>query len=158
MKLDRINLKLLSVLQQEGRLSNQELAERIDLSPSACLERRRKLERDGVLRGYRADIDLKKVCSSITVLTTVTLHDHRQEHMNRFEQAVRAMAEVLECHQVSGEFDYLLRVVCRDMTHYQEVSNALIKAGQGVIELSSHVVMDHAKPYQGFPLETLTSV
>ncbi|GAB4351024.1 MAG: Lrp/AsnC family transcriptional regulator [Gammaproteobacteria bacterium] len=158
MKIDRINLKLLSTLQREGRISNQALAERVDLSPSACLERRRKLEQAGVVRGYRAEVDLKKVCSTITVFTSVTLHDHRQEQMTQFERAVRALPEVVECHQVSGDFDYLLRVVCRDMPHYQTVSNTLTEAGQGMIELSSHVVMEESKAFSGFPLMELTAI
>lgn len=152
MKMDRINLRLLSVLQQEGRITNQALADRIGLSPSACLERVRKLEHEGVLWGYQALIDLDRVCPSITVITTVKLHDHRKEHMDRFETAVRILPEVVECHQVSGVFDYMLRVVCRDMRRYQALSDELVEAGAGVIELASHVVMDRTKPFNGYPL------
>ncbi len=155
MKMDRINLRLLSVLQQEGRITNQDLADRIGLSPSACLERMRKLEQESVLQGYRAQVDLDKVCPSITVITTVTLHDHRKEHMDHFEQAIRALPEVVECQQVSGVFDYMLRIVCRDMQRYQALSDELIEAGSGIIELSSHVVMDRTKPFQGFPISEL---
>jgi len=155
MKMDRINLKLLAVLQQEGRITNQDLADRIGLSPSACLERVRKLEHEGALQGYQARVDLDKVCPSITVITTVTLHDHRKEHMDQFEKAICALPEVVECQQVSGVFDYMLRIVCRDMQRYQALSDELIEAGSGIIELSSHVVMDSTKTFQGFPLNEL---
>lgn len=156
MKIDRINLRLLSVLQREGRITNHALADRVGLSPSACLERVRKLKNEGVLRGYQARIDLDRVCLSVTVITTVKLHDHRREHMDRFERAVRALPEVVECHQVSGVFDYMLRVVCRDMRRYQALSDELIAAGAGVIELASHVVMDRTKSFNGYPLAQLT--
>lgn len=155
MKPDRINLRLLSELQRDGRITNQALAERVGLSPSACLDRVRRLQDAGVLQGFGARIDLDRVCQAVTVIATVTLHDHRKRHMERFEQAVRSLTEVVECHQVSGVFDYLLRIVCRDMRHYQTVSDQLIEAGAGVIELSSHVVMDRTKAFTGYPLAAL---
>ncbi len=155
MKPDRINLRILTELQHHGRVTNQALAERVGLSPSACLDRVRRLQESGVVEGYGARIDLDRVCPSVTVIATVTLHDHRKTHTARFEEAVRSLDEVVECHQVSGIFDYLLRVVCRDMRHYQSVSDQLIEAGAGVIELSSHVVLDRTKTFTGYPLGAL---
>lgn len=157
MKPDRINLRLLAELQRDGRITNQALAERVGLSPSACLDRVRRLQEEGVVKGFGAHLDLEQVCQTVTVIATITLHDHRKKHMERFEAEVRSLAEVVECHQVSGVFDYLLRIVCRDMRHYQTVSDRLIEAGAGVIELCSHVVMDCTKPYSGYPLDALLS-
>ncbi len=155
MKLDRINLRLLAELQRDGRVTNQALAERVGLSPSACLDRVRRLQEEGVIEGFGARIDLEHVCQSVTIIATITLHDHRKKHMERFEAEVKSLAEVVECHQVSGVFDYMLNVVCRDMRHYQTVSDRLIEAGAGVIELCSHVVMDRTKPFSGYPLDAL---
>lgn len=155
MKHDRINLRLLTELQRDGRITNQALAEHVGLSPSACLDRVRRLQQEGVLEGFGAHIALDRVSPSVTIIATVTLHDHRKTHTARFEEAVRSLEEVVECHQVSGVFDYMLRVVCRDMRHYQSVSDRLIEAGAGVIELSSHVVMECTKRFTGYPIETL---
>lgn len=155
MKPDRINQRILRELQRNGRITNQALAERVGLSPSACLDRVRRLEAEGILAGYGARIELERVCPSVTVIATITLHDHRKRHTAPFEAAVRSLPEVVECHQVSGIFDYMLQIVCRDLRHYQSVSDRLIEAGAGVIELSSHVVMERTKGFSGYPLEQL---
>lgn len=156
-QIDRLNLKILSVLQKEGRISNQMLAQKVSLSPSACLERVKRLEKWGYIKRYYGLIDLEKLCRCVMVIATITLHDHRKEHFQRFEEALRAMPEVVDCTKVSGSFDYFLRFVCRDMKHYDSVSDELINSNSGVIELSSHVAMDVTKDFTGFPLELLTS-
>jgi DNA-binding Lrp family transcriptional regulator len=154
-KLDRIDLKILTTLQDEARISNHDLAERVGLSPSSCLQRVRKLETRGVLDGYRAHIDLDRICRSVTVIATATLANHDQKSFSRFERAVADIPEVVECLKVSGTFDYILRFVCADMAQYHALSERLLDIGRGVAQLSSHVVLASTKQAGGYPLDHL---
>jgi DNA-binding Lrp family transcriptional regulator len=154
-RLDRTDVRILSVLQAEARITNHELAQRVSLSPSSCLQRVRKLERAGVLRSYHARVDLERVCRSVTVIAEVKLNNHEQGDFRRFEQAVDDMPQVVECLKVSGEFDYVLRFVCADMTQYHALSEQLLDTGRGVAHLSSHVVLARCKESDGFPLDPL---
>ena len=155
--IDRLNLRILTVLQKSGRISNQQLAEMVGLSPSACLERVKRLEKSGYLKDYFARIDIESLCRCVTVIATVNLHDHRKEHFDHFEQALQSMPEIVECVKVSGAFDYFLRFVCVDMKHYDQLSDTLINANTGVIELVSHVVLDQTKDFTGYPLDMLVN-
>lgn len=154
-RLDRIDLKILSRLQRDARITNHRLAESIGLSPSACLQRVRKLEAAGIIAAYGASLDLDKVCRSVTVLASVTLRRHAKTDFGRFEAALREIPEIVECRKVSGGFDYLLRFVCPDMARYHALSEELLGAGPGVANLSSHVVLEEAKAFTGYPLEKL---
>lgn len=153
--MDRIDLKILQALQEDARMTNQALSERVGLSPSPCLQRVKRLERQGLLRAYRAEIELEKVCRSVTVIATVTLRAHEEVDFKDFEAAIRDMPEVVECVKVSGAFDYLLRFVCPDIGRYHSLSEELLKSSNGIAQLSSHVVLDQTKAFEGFPLESL---
>ena len=155
MALDRIDMKILTLLQSEGRVTNRDLAERVGLSASACLERVRRLEHSGGIAGYRAILNTAALFRSVTVIATVTLRSHRREDFRGFEQLVRGMPEVVDCSKVSGEFDYILRMVCPDMATYHALSDRLLEDGADVAHLSSHVVLEETKPFEGFPLEAL---
>ncbi len=155
MALDRYNLRILSKLQTDGRITNQELADHIGLSPSACLERVRKLEVAGFIEGYQAKLGLAELASHIMVIATITLHDHRPEPFALFESTIQKMKEVTSCQKVSGNFDYIATFICSDMARYHELSNQILATGSGVIELNSHVVMDCIKQFEGYPFETL---
>ena len=155
LKLDRIYLKILSVLQSHARITNQQLADRVGLSPSPCLERVKRLEQEGFIKGYLGRIDLDRISANVMVYTTVALRTHEQGDFLRFEEAVRGMPEVVECYKVSGEFDYILRFVCADMARYNAISDALLRVGHGVDKMSSHVVFDRTKEFMGYPLERL---
>ena len=123
-ELDRIDRRILEILQLDGRITNQELSERVALSPRACLERVRRLERAGVVSGYMALIEPRKLGGLLTVVVEVTLKDQTQATHARFEQRAKASAEVIECFLVSGQCDYVLRLACRDLDHYRELTNA----------------------------------
>jgi len=155
MKLDRTDVRILATLQSEARITNHDLAERVCLSPSSCLQRVRKLEKAGVLQSYHARVDLDRVCRSVTVIAEVKLNNHEQADFHRFEQAVHDIPEVIECLKVSGEFDYILRFVCADMSQYHALSERLLDTGRGIAHLSSHVVLAGCKVSKGFPLEPL---
>jgi DNA-binding Lrp family transcriptional regulator len=117
--LDRIDRKILETLQLDGRITNQDLSDRIALSPRACLERVRRLERAGIISGYMALIEPRKLGGVLTVVVEVTLRDQKQATHARFEQRARAAEEVVECFLVSGQCDYVLRLACRDLDHYR---------------------------------------
>lgn len=140
-KLDRIDLKILVELQKNGRITNADLADRVGLSPSPCLMRVRRLEAGGYITGYGASVNLAKLGELISVFTEVTLADHRHADFARFEAAVREVEEVMECHLVSGSYDYLLKFVARGIVHYQETMEGLLERQIGIDKYFSYVVI-----------------
>ena len=154
-KLDRIDRKILSILQSNARISNQQLSEEIGLSPSSCLKRTRRLEDAGLLGPYLASINLDSLCRSVTVLATVVLKDHTKEAFIAFQKHANSIREVLECYMVSGSFDFFLRIVAADMNSYNHINDRLLDSDVGVLKVSSHVVLSQSKSFGGFPLERL---
>jgi len=154
-RLDRTDIAILATLQGEARITNHDLAERVHLSASSCLQRVRKLEKAGVLRSYNARIELEPICRSVTVIAEATLNRHEEAEFRRFEQAVDAIPEVTECLKVSGEYDYILRFVCTDMAQYHRLSDQLVNTGHGGARLSSHFVLARCKQSDGYPIESL---
>ena len=154
-KLDRIDIKILTMLQADGRVTNQTLADAVGLSPSPCLQRVRRLERAGVITGYRAHIDLKKVCRHVDVVATIVLRSHGIEDFAGFEEVVGGMPYIVECTKVSGSIDYIVRFACPDLDSYHMLSDQLLKLGPRIAQLSSHVVLSAVKPYQGIALDGL---
>lgn len=124
--LDRTDLRILTVLADDGRITVQALAERVHLSPRACLDRVRRLERERVITGYAALIAPDAVGRCVTVVAEVSLRDQRADIQRRFEDRVRATPEVVACFLVSGAFDYLVRLVCRDLEHYRRLTSEWI--------------------------------
>lgn len=118
--LDRIDRLLLDALQRDARLTTAELAERVNLSPSPCARRVRRLERDGLIAHYRAGLDRDKLGLGITIFVQVRLSQHRDGPVEQFETAVQQMPEVISCHTVSGAVDYLLQVVIPDLSRYEQ--------------------------------------
>jgi Lrp/AsnC family leucine-responsive transcriptional regulator len=120
MKLDRYDQQILEILQQDGRINNQDLADRIGLSPSPCLRRVRALEESGLIAGYRAVLDAKKLGLTLMALIHISMDLHTPERFANFEAAIGLLPEVLECLLITGQdADYQLKVVVRDMEHYQ---------------------------------------
>ncbi len=155
MHLDRINRKILSILQQDARITNQQLAEQVGLSPSSCLNRVRKLEDQQLIGPYLAVLDLNRLCRSVTVIVTVSLKDQSTDAFRAFEQAAQAIPEVIECYTVSGTFDFFLRIVAPDMVRYNQINDLLLDVNPGMINLSSHVVLNSNKAFRGYPLHQL---
>ncbi len=120
-ELDRIDRSILELLQQDGRLTNAALAEKVHLSPSACLRRVQRLEQTGVIDRYVAVLDPAAIGRPTSVFVEVTLNSQREEALNAFEQAVRACPEVLECHLMSGGSDYLLHVAVENTQDYERL-------------------------------------
>lgn len=150
---DRIDRSILEILQAEGRITNQELSERISLSARACLERVRRLERSGVITGYMALVEPRQLGSLLTIMVEVTLKDQTQATHTRFEQRMRNSDEVVECFLVSGPCDYVLRLACRDLDHYRELTNAWTDdPALGVEKIASKPELQTIKPFRGYPL------
>jgi DNA-binding Lrp family transcriptional regulator len=150
-KLDRIDINILVQLQADGRMTNVDLADAVGLSPSPCLQRVKRLEAAGYITGYGARLNLAKLTESVLVFTEVTLADHRRADFVKFEASIRGVDEVLECHLVSGGYDYLLRFLCRSITHYQELMESLLERNIGIEKYFSYIVikspiMKHALP------------
>lgn len=154
-RLDDRDLAILAILQREGRIPNQRLAERIHLSPSACLERVKRLERAGVIAGYGAEVTLEKLLRCSTVYVEVTLKSHEAQDFERFEAAVRATPEVVECHAIGGGSDYLMQVVALDIAHYQALIDRLLAAEIGIGRYFTYVVTKPIKRAGPLPLEHL---
>ncbi|WP_174388571.1 MULTISPECIES: Lrp/AsnC family transcriptional regulator [Burkholderia] len=153
--LDQLDLRILSRLQADGRATNQELADSIGLSPSACLNRIRRLERADIISFYQARIQLTKICRHVDVIAAVTLKNHTLEDFHTFEDMVLSMRFVVECTKVSGQTDYLVHFVCPDIFAYQMLSDELLKIGPQVSNLSSYIVLKSIKPFRGVALEDL---
>src|SRR5438874_6640217 len=111
LKVDRLDLRILAQLQKNGRMTNVDLADAVGLSPSPCLTRVKRLEQAGYITGYGAQLQLRKLGEVLLVFTEMTLSDHRRDDFARFEAAIRNVPEIIECHLVSGGYDYLLKFV-----------------------------------------------
>lgn len=127
-KLDKIDLKILQHLQENARMTNAELAERVGLSPTPCLRRLRRLETDGVIKGYRTDVDRDVLGLPVTVIILVKLEKEDEVALRTFEESLVDRPEVMECHLVTGKFDYFLRVVLPTLTAYESfLSDSLLR-------------------------------
>lgn len=142
MNLDNYDRRILEALQQDGRITNQELADRIGLSPSPCLRRVRALEEAGIIAGYRALLDAKRLGLNLMALLSISMDRHTPERFEHFEAAIKEMPEVLECLLITGrEADYQLKVVVRDMDHYQDLLLRRITRIEGVSGVHSSFVL-----------------
>jgi Lrp/AsnC family transcriptional regulator, leucine-responsive regulatory protein len=152
-ELDRIDRKIIEVLQFDGRITNQDLSEKVALSPRACLERVRRLERSGLITAYMALVDPRKLGGLLTIVVEVTLKDQTQATHARFEQRMKGATEVVECFLVSGQCDYVLRLACRNLDHYRELTNAWTDdPALGVEKITSKPELQTIKPFRGYPL------
>lgn len=139
-RLDAIDLKILATLQSEGRITKAALAAAVNLSPTPCWERLKRLETAGLIRGYRAEIDLEKLGALTTILVEVVLKQHRYEDFQRFETAIRRLDEVVECYATGGGIDYLLKVIAPDIDTYQRLVDHLLLAEIGIDRYFTYIV------------------
>ena len=155
MEIDRYDRHILEVLQENGRLSNQELADRIGLSPSPCLRRVRALEESGLITGYRALVDARKLGLSLIALLHISMDRHTPERFANFEKMVAALPEVLECLLITGQSaDYQLKVVVRDMDAYQELLLNKVTRIEGVTGVHTSFVLRRVVDKTALPVTT----
>lgn len=144
-QLDRIDLKILNVLQQDGRSSNLKLAESVALSPTAVLARVQRLTRDGFILGYEARLDPRKLGAGMMVFVEVLLDRTTPNVFEAFKAAVQVYPEIMECHMVAGGFDYLLKTRMADMAAYREFAGTVLWQLPGVRETRTYAVMEEVK-------------
>jgi len=144
-KLDERDLRIIEILQREGRLSKSELARRVNLSSTPCWERLRHLEDAGIIEGYEARVSLKAFGPLTQVVVTIELESHLPEDFARFEAAIQAHPEIHECDSLGGGIDYILRVVARDLESYQAFMDRLLAAGLGIRRYFTYVVTKRVK-------------
>ena len=143
--LDEIDRNILRELQENGRISNVELSKRIGLSPTPCLERVKRLEKNGVIKSYTALLDPDYLNASLLVYIEITLNRSSADVFDRFNQAVEQADEILECHLVSGDFDYLLKTRVADMSAYRKVLSETLLALPDIKDSRTYVVMEEVK-------------
>lgn len=154
-KLDRIDLNILAKLQESGRITNVELSDAVGLSPSPCLTRVKRLEKAGYITGYGAQVDLRKLGEFLSIFTEVTLSEHRRGDFGRFESRIAKIDEIVECHLVSGGYDYLLKFVARGVTHYQAIMEDMLESDYGIEKYFSYVVLKTPFIKHHFPIQQL---
>lgn len=155
LSLDRTDRRILEHLQTDGRLSNQELAERILLSPSPCLRRVRALERSGVIQRYAALLDPLRVGLELLAYVSVKLEKRGKMPVDQFTRAVQNWPEVITCFSMTGEMDYLMRVQVEDLAHFSRFIMDKLLKHPGVIDIKSNFVLERVKETTALPLEHL---
>lgn len=150
--LDKTNKKILAELQQDGRISNLELASRVNLSQAACLERVRKLQEAGYILGYTARLNPELLDVALLVFIEVVLDRTTPDVFDEFKRAVNRVPEVLECHMVAGGFDYLIKVRVKDMAAYRTFLGKSLLQLKGVRETHTYAVIEEVKNSSVFPI------
>ncbi|PDT81548.1 Lrp/AsnC family transcriptional regulator [Sinorhizobium sp. BJ1] len=158
MKLDRIDIKILSELQKNGRMTYVELAELVNLSATPCLVRVKKLQAEGYIGGYSAMINMGKLGQVLTVFTEITLRNHRQADIARFMSAIQNIEQVIECHVVSGDYDYLVKFVASSIGEYQSLMERLTEMDIGIEKYFSFVVLKSPITKYHMPLTNLFDI
>lgn len=148
-EIDGINENILRELSRDGRISNLDLAARVGLSPSACLRRVQELERTGVIAGYRAVLDRGKLGVGFIAYMAVGLSSHTKETQEQFERAMALAPEVVECHNITGTVEYLLRVEATDLASYKAFHTDRLGALPHVHRMTSYVVLGSPKDLRG---------
>jgi Lrp/AsnC family leucine-responsive transcriptional regulator len=143
--IDRIDRKILTVLQIDGKISNVELAKKVGLSPSPCLERVKRLEQQGYITGYTATVDPTKLGAAMLVFVEITLSKTSVDIFAEFSAAVQGLDDIQECHLVSGNFDFLLKARVADMSSYRKLLGDTLLRLPGVSESRTYVVMEEVK-------------
>jgi Lrp/AsnC family transcriptional regulator, leucine-responsive regulatory protein len=150
--LDRTDLRILRALQRDGRMTNLQLAQEVHLSPTAALERVKRLTREGVILGYEARLDPEKLGAGLLVFVQVLLDRTTPDVFDNFRAAVQARPEILECHLVAGGFDYLIKIRVADMNAYRQLIGSTLWTLPGVRETHTYAVMEEIKHTTHLPI------
>ncbi len=150
--LDEVDVQILSLLQSDGRITNAELAKRVGLSPPSVLQRVRALEKAGLIRGYFAILDAERLGMRITALAMISLSLHQEQPIERFRRSVQDIPEILECYHVSGEFDFLLKIVVKDIRSYEQLIREKLSKIKGIHQIRSSFVLGTPKYTTQVPL------
>ncbi len=151
--LDAVDQRILQALQEDGRLTATDLAERVGITTSPCLRRLRILEEAGIIRGYTALVDQTKIGLPISVFVSIKLERQSEEAMERFETALRRCPEVMECYLMTGPRDYLLRVVAKDLNDYERFVKGTLTRINGIANIESSFALGQVKHSNSLPIE-----
>jgi DNA-binding Lrp family transcriptional regulator len=151
-EIDSFDRKILALLQEDGRLTNNELAERVHLSASQCSRRRQRLEEEGFIRGYRAVLDRDRLGFSLVNMVSVTLATHNRDNARRFAELLARLPEVQEAHALTGEMDYILKVVTLDLKSLSEFVNGVLLPHESVQHVKTAVVLETLKETAALPI------
>jgi len=151
-RLDQFDRKILSLLQADGRLTNNDLSERVNLSPSQCSRRRQRLEDDGYIRGYRAVLDRDRLGFPLVNVISVTLATHNRDNAQRFADLLARLPEVQEAHALTGEMDYILKVVTPDLRSLADFVNGVLLPHESVQHVKTAIVLQTLKETSALPL------
>jgi len=151
--LDQIDRHLLAELQDDGRMTNVDLAAKVGLTAPPCLRRVRALEEAGVIKGYHADLDASKLGFAITVFAMVSLKSQAEEALRGFEDHMKRLPEVRECHMLNGEIDFILKIVSKDLQSFQEFLTSKITPAPNVASVKTSLTIRTAKQVPGVPLD-----
>ena len=144
-KLDKIDKKILNILQENGRITNAQLATEVGLSPPPMLERVKKLEKNGIIKKYVAILDLNEIDKSTMVIVSLSLARHRIKSLDKVTHEILKLPEVLECYHIAGEEDYLLKVVVKDVQEYEKFILKKLAHIPAIVKIKSHVVLSTLK-------------
>jgi DNA-binding Lrp family transcriptional regulator len=156
-KLDRTDIRILDALQTQGRLTSAELAERVSLTPSPCWRRVKRLEEEGLIRGYRTVLDPVKLGFGVTAFVSIMLENHHVELGRQFEAAALRNPQIVACYNVSGRYDFLLTVIATDLEAFGEFARNVLRALPGVKEVYSSFALKEVKASGALPLPEPTS-
>jgi DNA-binding Lrp family transcriptional regulator len=155
--LDQFDIKILVHLQREGRCSNVDLAAAVGLSQSPCLFRTKRLQEIGVIRGYGADVALEKLGSHVIVFSEVTIGSHQLRDFRKFETGAGKYHEIVECYNVSGGYDYLLKIVAPSIAYFQALMERLLEDDIGIEKFASRIVLRQPFDQRGYPLRVIAT-
>ena len=151
-RIDQFDRKILALLQADARLTNNDLSERVNLSPSQCSRRRQRLEDDGLIKGYRAVLDRDRLGFSLVNVISVTLATHNRDNARRFADLLTRLPEVQEAHALTGEMDYILKVVTPDLKSLAEFVNDVLLPHESVQHVKTAIVLETLKETSSLPL------
>jgi len=152
-KLDRIDIRILTELQKDGRVTNQALSDKVGLSARACLERVKRLEKEAIITRYQAVIDVRQIQASVFVIAQIAMEKQGRQRLSAFEKRLKDTPEVIECFEVSGPFDYIAKIACPDLETYQDLTDSWIDDAQlGVTRVVSNVVLRPLRDLGVYPL------
>ncbi len=154
-KLDPIDRKILNELQEDGRMTNVELAKRVGISAPPCLRRVRTLEENGLIRGYHADVNVRELGFEVLVFALVGLHSQAEADLSAFEDQCRAWSLVRECHMLNGEIDFILKCVAPDLSTFQSFLTENLTSADNVASVKTSLVIRGAKDAPGVPFDVL---
>lgn len=156
--LNPTDIKILTTLQQDGRITNQALAERINMSASPCWRRVKQLEDEHYIQGYRAVLDRRKIGLGVMVFIRIKIDRHSEAEAKKFEREVMQLQDVVACYSIGGDADFLLQVVAPDLDSFAEFAMSIVRQLPGIKEMQSMFVLKEIKPFVSFPVKRLRAV